>query len=334
MVSNPQNNLYLKEIELLRVFAVLSLVAFHTLCVYTCEGWGGVTTPMSVLYNKLIGRFIPEANMPLFTFIAGYLMGAQTMSNKYGDLKVFTKRKLQRLMIPYIVIGSIVIIAQGQGMAEWKGMLYGNPNHLWYCLMLFYCYIIFYVLSNYTKEWLNALTGIVSLLLILKYKSMWGIYDDCHLIGGLEIAAYFYFWFWIGAMIYKYREIVCTKSCFASALLLYIFTNARIYPILREMAYHVLLLIVSMWFAQTWNMPEKVKTIISKVSKYSFGIYVFHHVILWDSIHIEVISQYLLPLYEKHDIIMPILMYVVAFGLSYALTDLSLRTKAGRFLLK
>ena len=64
-----RNNL--QEVALLRCLATFSIVVWHTYCSYIC--WDVAETPANAFYNKLFTRIFPIANMPLFTFLAGYL---------------------------------------------------------------------------------------------------------------------------------------------------------------------------------------------------------------------------------------------------------------------
>ena len=112
------------DVTLVRCFAVFSLVVWHTYCIYMC--WGDVINcPLDWTYIKIMDRIIPHANMPLFTFIAGYLMGYQLENNKYEQFALFVKKKARRLLVPYILFGALMIIAQ-PGLGEWRNLLYGN----------------------------------------------------------------------------------------------------------------------------------------------------------------------------------------------------------------
>lgn len=317
------------EISILRCAAILSLVMHHVLCIYMADSWGEIVTPVNHYYAKIMHWLIPEANMPLFVFIAGYLMGYQMQNKKYDNLWSFTKKKVHRLLIPYIVLGAIMVLLQPGIPYGWNGMLYGVPNHLWFCLMLFYCYMIFFLVERYAKDWIQTLLAMISLLICMKYGNMWALYRDYHLLGGVEFVGYFYFWFWFGTIVYKHNKVVVSMSGTIVFTVLYMFTHG----IVKEIAFIFLLLIVASWIVNARKIPDAAKSIIERFAKYSFGIYVFHHLILWDVTHIDAISKYVLPLYETHCILMPIGMFIVALGLSYILTDLSLRTKIGKYIL-
>ena len=267
--------------------------------------------------------------MPLFTFIAGYLMGYQIQNKKYDSFKSFAWKKVHRLLVPYILLGALMIILQPGVPYGWTGLIYGSPNHMWYCLMLFYCYILFFLITRYTKEWINTLLAMLSLCVILMYRNMWGVYFDWHLVGGFELVAYFYFWFWLGVKLFTYKDIFYSISGALAMGTLYVFTRG----LSKEIAFIILLLLLCLLISRTWKFPEAIQHIIDRFAKCGFGIYVFHHLILWDASHINAVAKYVMPLCETHYILMPIGMFIIALGLSYILTELSLRTTVGKYLL-
>lgn len=59
----------LKDVLYIRCFAVVSLVAWHSYCIYICQGYAD--SPMHDAYARLFSFLTPDANMPLFTFWAG-----------------------------------------------------------------------------------------------------------------------------------------------------------------------------------------------------------------------------------------------------------------------
>lgn len=322
----------LRELTLLRCFAVLSLVVHHVLCIYLSEPWGGVESPLNEYFSKLLRWFVPDANMPLFVIIAGYLMKYQLIGNKYKDGRIFLRKKAHRLLMPYLVLGSILLLLQ-PGLNDWKDMLYGMPNQMWFCLMLFYCYILFYALETKSPQWVSAIFASASLFLNMQYGNMGIVCDKLHLIGGMEIALYYYFYFWLGARVFDNWKSLYTLPSAMIILTVYCFANTLIKPVFKTVAYIVLLMIIAYWFARNVNWPEWVNKVVDRVAKCSFGVYVFHHLILWDATHIDIFSQYTLPFFETHYIMAPIVAVVSTFVVSMLLTDMLLKTKIGRYLL-
>lgn len=78
----------LKDVLYIRCFAVVSLVAWHSYCIYICQGFAD--SPMHDAYARLFSFLTPDANMPLFTFLAGYLFCYLLKTkHKYPDFRGF-----------------------------------------------------------------------------------------------------------------------------------------------------------------------------------------------------------------------------------------------------
>ena len=120
----------LADVTLLRSIAVISLVMWHCYCPY-------ISWNMAVevgIYSRLLTNIIPDANMPLFTFLAGYLFCYLfEEKGKYKEFKSFLISKINRLLIPFLVLGTLMNLTMyGKDRVD---ILYGQPNHMWYCLI-------------------------------------------------------------------------------------------------------------------------------------------------------------------------------------------------------
>lgn len=80
------------------------------------------------------------------------------------------------------------------------------------------------------------------------------------------------------------------------------------------------------------NIPRWAN-IILQIGKYSFGIYVFHQWIIWNITRIPFIISYIQPLMIEHDILFPLVLYIIIFLFSMLLTKISIKTKLGKYLL-
>lgn len=320
----------LLEVTLVRCFAVLTLVVHHTYCIYT--GWGDViNSPYDNAYARIMSFLIPDANMPLFTFLAGYLLYYQLQRGKYSDGKVFLKNKIHRLLIPYIVLGSIVVYLKYGADTNIKEVLYGAPNHLWFCLMLFYCYVIYWCVDKKFGSFANACLAIMSLSLITHVGSMWKMYYALHWPLGVEIAAYYYFFFYLGGICRKYKEFLF-QDWRSIILFSLIYVSVDI-PIIRMIVYSLLIFAIAEMVYPLVFKSECTNSILNNVAECSFGIYVIHSIILWNISHYPPILKYTAPILEGHYIIAPVLLFVIVFFLSWGLTVLLLKTRVGKYLL-
>lgn len=320
----------LNDVIFARCLAVFSLVIWHTSCIYT--GWGDcVSSPVDSFYQKMFGCLIPYANMPLFTFLAGYLFRYQYVNRKYSDGKLFVKNKVRRLLIPYILLGTAAVYLQYGCSNQLSEVFYGAPNHLWFCLMLFYCYVICWVLESRSLRWVNICFAVISLGIISRFSD-WGVlYHAYHIPLGIEIAAYFYFYFFLGYLCFDARKnLFAHWKHIAVYVMLYVVVRDHIIPavdyIFFVMTISYLISRVLSRYKGIWNGFEKVATC-------SFGIYVIHHIILWNVVHYPGIAAYSIPILEEHYIIAPVILCIAVFFTCFLITYGLLKSKTGKFLL-
>ncbi len=312
----------LSEVTYLRVFAIISLVAWHSYCSYIC--WELADSPLDILYTQIFRVIAPTANMPLFTFLSGYLFCYLFVYNyKYQEFKPFLINKMHRLLIPYLVLGLIINMTQLQRMNPLE-LFWGTPCHLWYCLMLFYCFIICWAVEKYLGRLWNYVLAIASFGFVI----YWGGQFLSHSPFGICLPAYYYCYFYLGFIVYKHKD---RAICFVD----------KYYPL------HIIVWLLTLFFPLEGHSQGVtsvcfvllILTIASKVkaepsssvktlSKYSFGIFVFHQWIIWNVTIYGRIS----PFMNEHYVLFPLLLLCV-FTLSTLLTHFALKTKVGRYLL-
>ena len=321
------------DIAILRCFATISLVVWHTYCSYIC--WDVADTPANQLYRMVFTRIIPDANMPLFTILAGYLFHYLFVEKgKYQNFKKFLHNKINRLLIPFLVLGTAMNLTQyGKAITD---IIYGVPNHLWYCLMLFYVYIAFWLIEQYCGTKVNKILSIFSLVLV----TIVGLGAISHrVIGGLFIPAYYYCYFFFGFYFrknIKKWKLLNGKYTIILVITVYLFSTIDQHLIaLTSISYFLLLytLVNTLVFSTHLNKRRELTDHINMFCKYSFGIYVFHQYILWNLTREPHCLLYIKPLLEKYYIIAPIILVMMVLSISYLLTHYSLKTKLGRFLL-
>lgn len=320
------NSKRLQNIELLRCFAVLSLVAWHSLCVYV--GWdrflpdiaASVGETWTTKFYKIVTTKIlmPDSNMPLFTVISGFVYGYLRKQGKYLDTKEFLIKKVKRLMVPYFVIGTIVVFT----IVDWPptSILIGNAHHLWYCAMLFWCfvYIRFF-------EKIPSLLKISVIVICLACQFVSSPYDIIGSLKGVKYFPYFVVGYYLVDFLPKLQSgggkiisIIAWVTCLI----------ASIYFKWIAINYLLNFLFVLMLFAIVPTDVKIGKWVIT-ISALSFGIYVFHEWILWNVAHIQAFHPFII----QHQVLYPVIAYLLVLSISISLTKLSLKTKVGRFLL-
>lgn len=331
MVTAMEHKNNLSEIALLRVFATFSIVVWHTYCSYI--GWNVAESPANSFYRLFLVRIFPCANMPLFTFIAGYLFCYLLKEKgKYQNFKDFLKNKTHRLLIPFLILGSIINLCEyGKNIVD---LFYGLPNHLWYCLMLFYVFIVSWLTNKYLPRG-GAILMLVSFLIVL-----YGFGYLTRSPLGLFQPIYFYGFFHAGFLFREKFEAKILSSKLAIALIFcgYIascisYNRHMILPL--ALTQIILLFAAAKRFCNLrfYSKKESLQKTIDIFSKYSFGVYVLHQWIIWNLTREPHLLSYVKPLLEQHYISAPIVMSTSIFLLCFALTHILCKTKAGRYLL-
>lgn len=324
----------LNDIAVLRCIATVSLVVWHSYCPFIC--WDIANTPLNGIYTALFTRIIPSANMPLFTILAGYLFSYLFLEkNKYREFKGFLLNKIKRLLIPFFVLGTLIsLLEYGKDLTDF---LYGTPNHLWYCLMLFYVFIICWIVETYFNSTINIFLGITSLI-VVAFTGPGALSIQCY--GGLFLPVYYYGYFVFGFIFRKNLpniSLINGKLILLLGGIIYIvtvaFNRGFCVPIVSISFFLVLYYFVNNDCVKRILNKEKSAAIISLFSKLSFGIYVFHQWLIWNLTREPHCLNYLRPLMEKHYVLEPILMVIVVFSISSILTFGALKTKLGKFLL-
>lgn len=322
------------DVTLLRAFAVLSLVMWHCYCPYIC--WGTAESPLNGFYTNLFTNIIPDANMPLFTFLAGYLFCyLYEEKGKYREFKGFLKSKVHRLLIPYLVLGLLInCLEYGKHIIDY---FYGIPNHLWYCLMLFYVYVVYWLIhSKLGKAW-NMLFDFLSFCVVLYYGD--GALGH-RMLGGAFLPVYYYVYFHVGYYTFKYSKMIFSykKTVFLFSIVIYLATitlQSSHLLIFKCLSYMIILLIMSneLHVRNFISRHNVLMSIIERISYYSFGIYVFHQWIIWNITRLPICANFMRPYMETYYVVFPLLFYIAIFLLALGITALSMRFKIGRYFL-
>ena len=336
------------EIDLLRVFCIFLLVAFHSFAIYT----GSWTEPHGLQYIPAyywIGKFCYSFMLPLWVFISGFLWGYQVRErNKVQTLKQLAKKKAQKLLFPCYVFGLIYLLVTGKiaSLTTPIGIFsfLSGELHLWFLPMLFWIFIIsYFILKIRFKDWW-LLGGLVLISIIA-----WNIKSL-----GIGGAFHYLVYFQIGFMAVKYKRKIdawCeSKSILYLLIVVFIIiffpltiflddvTPIEVLTIKERCLSQILMHIASFPIAIlgiiiSYNVSIKIKNavlgnrLVQILAVYGFGIYIFHQFIL----------MYLY--YETNLLVIlggncaPIGGFIISFVVSLILTWLCLKSKIGHILL-
>jgi len=132
--------------------------------------------------------YIYTFHMPLFFFVTGYLR----YNSKDLPWKEFFKRKVSKILIPYVVFW-IISIAYNQiytyivtnewasiGTGQLKGLLlgghwladYSNNFPLWYLQLLFIAMVLFELIVRYCNKYFKATIHIILMIITIPFQNL------------------------------------------------------------------------------------------------------------------------------------------------------------------
>lgn len=154
----------LKNIIILRVFAILLVVYGHSIIYYSLN-WNLYQPPSEFPMLDIIKRIIDFIQMPLFIFISGYVYSFnQIEKNRYNGFLALTKNKAHRLLVPYLLVGLLWVFPLRR-LANYSpynkpffkfflfDLLLGQDiGNLWYLQALFLIFLVFYILKQLLRS--------------------------------------------------------------------------------------------------------------------------------------------------------------------------------------
>lgn len=325
------------EVDFLRIFATASLLVWH--CFYCPIGRWALLEEDSLIHflMKTSSYLIPDANMPLFTFISGFLFYFLFKEKgKYRDFLPFVTGKVKRLLVPFLFFGLLLPLSS-IGYPDVlvfvrDKMLVGEGGHLWYCPMLFWCFIFAFVLLKINNKWLVAVFCALSLFLCCSYEFVWSLPFKLPL--GIGNACYYFVYFFAGGVVCNYRQALSQKLVPKRWLLLAAYVLVALVfryfkPVLpfQAVLYALVLWVFVLYFSEKGKLAYSSR--VASLSKMCFGVYIFHHWLAWNFTHFSGLQ----PLFQQHYILFTVVLLFVVGGLSVLFTWLALKTRVGRLLL-
>ncbi len=335
----------LKEANWIRTYAILSIVVWHC---FSCPitKWGLLEPSFFTMIVSAISSFlIPQANMPLFTCLSGYLFAYLYLSEKksYTTFNGLLKNKFHRLVVPFLVIGTIATAVVPERPLI-SGIVWGDGSSLWFCMMLFWLTILRWLVLRINSYWVSVLIFSMSVVIYLTNVGIVHWFKNLP-IGVLCLgrAFHFYLFFVLGDKLYKYRvhllSLRYNQKQLMIILIAYIlvgilqfwgihyvsFFCIKLMPIMLIIVVFCIFSIIS----ELTISSQKLGGVISEFCRHSFGIYVLHEAFSWNCYH----SQPLLVIFRRYPFIYAFSFTVFTFILCYVVTHMCLKTKIGRYLL-
>lgn len=267
----------LLNVSYIRATAMLLIVLYHSFC-YTAGVWH-----FNDSVNADYGLWFPMSvytGLGLFVFISGYLYGYMVLvKGKYTKLWPFVLNKVKRLIVPYLIWNVLIVLLLpfNPSVKEFViVVLKKGYIHLWFLLMLFKIFMVVLVLKPLwmrSRLWHDVCIIIVLLLINATHLPMTGSLSDLAI-------------FYSGIVVTKHREHLPDNVnvwFFLLASALYVVSFVIGIPTLKQIAlllfaYSLLKYLDSVFESRSF---EKMNDIVGFFDKHSMGVYIVHHIVIF-----------------------------------------------------
>lgn len=284
---------------------MLMIVFYHCLCAYGVWNDMAYSADFSVPLWDVFIAIMRNIHLPLFFIIAGFLFGYKRIRGGYEKLVKFTKDKFLRVMLPYFIVGIIIVIVQKEPVR----FLFCGISHLWFLMTIFECYlfgrIIDFVLRTDYK-WRIFLLLICCLVIIFQGKftvNMWEltIKQFCQ-----------YFPFYLIGMIFGTMSFKKNKSSYYECAgmicsLLLMIAIACINKSDGPLRFLGLLFCCSVFLFLRNFSGITLSSSMKSLDKCSMGIYIVHHILIQEMNGIDCFRA----LMTEHYILYPLMQFFV-----------------------
>lgn len=305
-----------KQYDLIKTITTVLVVIAHATRMYTGQGVITPTNPSDFL--SYITKLVYSFHMPLFMCTSGMVYGMCIDDlEKYNDRKEFIINKSIRLLIPYYVIGFLVVapvmtILDFTNDSYIRYVILGigtvtNSRHLWYIFVL---YLIFLICA-FCKKTLQTTKPlfILPILLICSFCSQYvtGRFQ-------LNMLLYYSIFFYLGYLINKnYQNLVrCCRNpliILGSGIILAILCTNNVWIIKVVIALFGIIFLLGIIQYVRPNFYNN--NLYNTMKKNTFGVYLFHPMII-----------YVLFYFWKNSTLNPILLCSIIILSSYLLSHI------------
>ena len=329
----------LYEVSIIRPIVILLLVIMHSFCIYA-GAWEMPTGIECFRLYKFLVKFIMGFRIEMIALVSGYVYAYQTLTlcRKY-EFRSFAYKKFQRLIIPGLIFSLLYYFCffynkSTFGNLDWFLRMSSGCGHLWFLPMLFWCFLTIWCIDRYK---LSSKTTFIIL-------ALFSILDMPKLPFGFSRVFHFAFYCYLGYVMYankqkildkfmKYKYIACAwASYFCLVCTSIVLEHLNGFILLKNAVslfvacsgiFALYLLVCKLIDKPNYAPTEKV----IKSSKLCYGVYVYHQFILvylyYHTSLPQILGTYLLPWFSC----------IITLVLSILITNISLKSRIGRFLI-
>ncbi len=268
----------------LRILSIILVMFAHSIIIYS-DFWGMYQTNVKSDMLNYLCKFIYLFHMPLFFSISGFL--AKYTYEKNANFLGFMKKKFRRLIIPCIFVGlfwliPIRYITQNASYVN-HGLLYNtifsfllgkDSGNLWFLQALFLIFAIHFILVKKINDKL-----IRHFIIVIIFVA--SFFLPTYLGKAAENLIWFHAGYIINENIGRLQNNKTIKVSvvlvFLVSVLMYFFCAKNI---LIEKGAQAISALSAIMIAYTFITNKKPNKIFEKIEKNSFGMYLFHTVMI------------------------------------------------------
>lgn len=294
----------------IKTILMMLVILYHSMALWLPNGWFNQAPAEPVALFSCFAVWLNSFHIYAFALVSGYIYAyARLEMGKYVEFYTFVKKKVKRLLVPYIFVALLwaapihayFFKVDISDLVD-NYILGKSPAHLWFILMLFWVFVI----ARVIEKCVYGQVGMGFLVSLFLYAigeigprvvpNLFGFFNACK----------FFVFFWMGMMIWKYGmekleripTIVYVSVDVFLAFCLFVIDAlpGALFAILAKgialmlhsvgaiMAF-VILNRLACWLKKMQIDYEK-NTLYGFLSKHSFGIYLFHQQIIYFVINI------------------------------------------------
>lgn len=296
----------------LKVITIALVILGHCLVMYSPDG--AINVVKGFLPFELATLLVYRFHVPCFFMVSGAIFALCLQKNVYQNFAVFFRKKVLRLMVPYVVFGILVVppVLMLCGLLDphraytfaWNFISGSNVRHLWYLYALFLIFMLMWGCRRFLTKENVKIVILVSFVVSLIFRSF-----SPYVLTYFQIANTFYYQFFFVCGVYLdlyFDEIFCFLQqkrkylwlCFV-VLLCSMFAD---FWTLSGYVYALCGMVLSLWGAMWLSERKELekKRWYITVSRDSYGIYLIHamivYLVFWFFSEVAISALILMPL--------------------------------------
>lgn len=163
MGKSCDKEIYLTNTAFIKGILLLMVILGHSIA-YWASDWFTGNALYRLGWAVILFQWLSSFHVFGFALVSGYIFASQMEKGMYCSYFDFFKKKVKRLLIPYIFVAAVWVIPVSLILLHWDGMYILNnfilgegPSQLWFLWMLFDVFILAKALWKFISQ--NVLIG-------------------------------------------------------------------------------------------------------------------------------------------------------------------------------